>query len=88
MKNILSRWFRRKPKKEEHMKHFSQEYLDKLIAEHKLVSATITQIQVNAFAAYSSRHGIDNVHASLGSLKAKKVELEGMIDVLTEYLHG
>lgn len=85
-KNLL-RFFRKKSHKKEHMKQFSSEYLDKLIADHKLVSSTITQIQITGFGGYASRHGVDNVHAALGSLKAKKVELEGMIDVLTEYLN-
>ena len=69
------------------MQHFSTENLDKLDAEHRLVSATITQLQTVSYGQYASRHGSDAVIAAISNLKIKKIELEGQIDVLNDYLH-
>ena len=70
------------------MQHFSQEYLEKLTAEHKLVSATITHITHNKYPIFVRQHSVDVVTSAVSNLKTRKVELEGMIDILSEYLNG
>lgn len=70
------------------MQHFSDEYLERLIAEHKFVSATINHISQKEYTRFARAHGVDSVAAATNNLRAKRIELEGMIDVLTEYLHG
>jgi hypothetical protein len=85
---LFSRIFKTSDKKKElHMDIFTKEYCDSLIAEHKLVSATITHLQIVDFKKYASTHGHDKVQAAIASLSVKKVELEGKIDVLLEYLN-
>jgi hypothetical protein len=85
---ILSFIFKtKKSKKETHMNIFTRDYCDTLLAEHKLVSATITHLQVVDFKKYASTHGADRVQAAAATLSVRKVELEGMIDVLLEYLN-
>ena len=69
------------------MQHFSKEYLDRLIAEHKLVSATIAHLKGPALNRMVASHGNDAVAGAVNNLRAKKVELEGQIDVLAEYLN-
>ena len=73
------------------MNHFSQEFLDKLIAEHRLISAAILQLTSNhadnGYARYARTHGIDAVDQARKNLYTKKVELEAQIDVLREYLN-
>ena len=77
----------RKPRKESHMQVFTKEYLDQLIAEHKLVSASIAHIQTGGnYARFVRNHSQDAVAAGLGALMAKRVELEAKIDVLQDYL--
>jgi hypothetical protein len=67
------------------MQHFSHEYLDKLIAEHRLVSATI--LKLTNTPMYARNHG-SIVGEAVADLRVKKIQLEGMIDVLQEYLNG
>jgi len=69
------------------MQHFSQEYLEKLVAEHKLVSASIAHI-TSSIARYSQRHEGGSISQGVQNLKARKVELEGMMDVLGEFLNS
>lgn len=68
------------------MKQFSEEYRDKLINEHKLVSASITQITTHEWNRYARAHGAEVASAAVSNLKARKVELEAQIDVINEYL--
>lgn len=70
------------------MKHFSEEYRDKLINEHKLVSASINRLTTTDYPRQARAHGADTIHAAVQNLKAKKVELEAQIDVLNEFLEG
>lgn len=70
------------------MNHFSQEFLDRLIAEHKLVSSALTHIMHNKYPLFVRQHTVDVVAGAVSNLRTKKVELEAMIDVLTEYLHS
>ena len=70
------------------MLHFSKEYLENLQNEHKLVSAAISQITTHAYVRFARTHGADPVAAAASNLKARKVELEAQIDVLTEFLSG
>ena len=69
------------------MQHYSEEYLDKLVAEHRLVSATIVHIQAD-WNRIARNHTGTAASSAVSNLLAKKVELEGMIDVLREYLTG
>ena len=68
------------------MDHFSTEYLERLQNEHKLVATSITQLTVHDYPRYARAHGVDPVAGAVSNLKAKKVELEAMIDVLAEFL--
>jgi len=69
------------------MQKFSKEYLDDLIAEHRLVSASINHITHVQPARFFKTHGSDAIALALQNLHAKKVQLEAMIDVLTEYIN-
>jgi len=79
--------FKRKPKQiqDNHMEYFSQEFLDQLINEHKLVNASIHQL-TDRYKQYVQAHSPDALTAALTTLRGKKVELEAKIDVLSEYL--
>ena len=68
------------------MQHFSHEYLEKLVAEQRLVSATIHQLTITNF--YSGRHSGQSVSLAVDDLKIKRIQLEAMIDVLRDYLNG
>ena len=70
------------------MQHFSQEYLEKLIAEHKLVSASYAQLKTIHFKRQIQTHGMLAVEEALSKLATRKVELEAYIDTLTEFLNG
>lgn len=67
------------------MEYFSQEFLDQLINEHKLVNASIHQL-TDRYKQYVQAHSPDALTAALTTLRGKKVELEAKIDVLSEYL--
>lgn len=70
------------------MQHFSEEFRQKLINEHRLVSASIARLGEIEYAKYARAHGYDAAALALTNLKARKVELEVQIDVLTDFLHG
>jgi len=70
------------------MQQFSDEYRQKLINEHKLVSTSITRLTTTDWPRQARQHGADVVGAAVSNLKAKKVELEAQIDVLSEFLDG
>jgi hypothetical protein len=84
-------WFNKPLPKEKHMNHFSQEFLDKLIAEHRLISAAILQLSSkhsdSGYARYVRSHGVDAVDQARKNLYVRKVELEAQIDVLRDYLN-
>lgn len=82
----IFRWLA-KPKKEKHMDHFSQENLEKLVAEHRLVAASIAHMEKTEYPRFARTHGHDTVNGAISQLRIKKVQLEGMIDVLTAYLN-
>jgi hypothetical protein len=89
MKNLIRALFKEKtPKKESHMEMFSLEYRDKLVAEHKLISASIGHLQGDHMARFMHRHQSDPVRGALASMKVRKVELEAQIDVLNDFLTG
>jgi len=69
------------------MEYFSQEFLDQLINEHKLVNSSIHQL-IDRYKQYLPAHGADAMQAALTSLRGKKVELEAKIDVLGEFLRA
>ncbi len=69
------------------MEKFSKEYLNDLIAEHKLVSASINHIAQVQPAKFYRTHGADAVSLALQNLNSKRVQLEAMIDVLDEYIN-
>jgi citrate synthase len=79
--------FKRKPKKEKHMDYFSDEFRNKLIAEHKLIAASIARIETEQHI-YAQRHHLSSIANAISNLKARKIELEAQIDVLEDYLHG
>lgn len=91
MRKLLQWWLCKPPVKENHMNHFSQEFLDKLIAEHRLVSASILHLTGgtpnSAYTRFARAHGPDAVDQARKNLYAKKVELEAQIDVLKDYLN-
>ncbi len=68
------------------MEIFSKQYLSELVAEHKLVSASITRISEYDYPRFMKAHGVGPVDAALLELRSKKVQLEAKIDSLTEYL--
>lgn len=70
------------------MEYLSREFLNQLVAEHKLVSAAIGQILHQQYNTFSRNHGIPVVDAAVMNLKVKKLELEAKIDALSEYLNG
>lgn len=70
------------------MQYFSEEYREKLINEHKLISASISRLVEIEYAKYARAHGADIVTLAVSNLKARKVELEAHIDVLTDFLRG
>lgn len=80
--------FKRNKKEKKDMKHFSDEYREKLQNEHKLVSASITHLTTSGWPRFARAHGADVVTAAVSNLKVRKVELEAQIDVLTEFLDG
>lgn len=69
------------------MEHFSHEYVEKLIAEHRMICATIALVK-NEYAKRCREHNVASVDTALANMSARKVELEGYIDVLQEYLNG
>lgn len=71
------------------MKHFSHEYREHLINEHKMISASIVRLTDPQHGAmqYARAHGHDAVAAAASNLKTRKVELEAQIDLLTEFLN-
>ena len=87
IKKLLSLLKKQPPPKERHMQLFSREYLDALIAEHRLVSASIAHIQAPAnYNRFVRTNSYDSVALAISTLTAKRVELEAKIDVLNDYL--
>ena len=84
----MLKWWRKPKHKENHMNHFSQEYLEKLVAEHKLVSASLVQLKTLNYQRHSRVHGNVSVDTAISNMAARKVELEAYIDTLQEYLNG
>lgn len=72
---------------EKHMQHFSEEYKDKLVAEHRLISAALLKIAGTDHPRLCQQHGQSSVLGAISNLKSRRVELEGMIDVLNEHLN-
>lgn len=69
------------------MQYFSQEYLEKLVNEHKLVQASINRLtQKNAI--YRRENSIPIMDNALSNFRTRKLELEVQIDELTEFLNG
>lgn len=88
MKLLKTLFDRFKPKKKDiHMDHFSVEYRDKLVAEHRLVVAMLDRAS-EKYLYYRQRTSIPVIEAVMLDLKTKKFELELRIDVLTEFLES
>jgi len=89
MLEAFNRFFK-KPKPIEipkHMELFSHDYKDKLVAEHRLVSAAIAHMSnPHVFTNFARTHGNDVCVESLTNLRVQKVQLEAKIDVLSEFL--
>jgi hypothetical protein len=75
-----------KKEKEVNMEYFSTEYKDKLLNEHKLVTTTISRL-TQRYPLYAANHTGEAISLALTNLRGRKVELEGMIDVLDEFLN-
>ena len=85
----MLKWWRKRKQKEKDMQHYSQENMDKLIAEHRLVAASIAHLRNSGqYAKQQRNHGGQSVDAAIASMSARKVELEAYIDVLHEFLNG
>ena len=82
---IFKHLFKKKQESKDLMDYFSIEYRNKLINEHRLISTSVAHLSQHA-AQKARVHGHDAVAAAINNQMAKKVELEGMIDVLTEFL--
>jgi hypothetical protein len=80
--------FTRNKQKEKLMQHFSEEYRQSLINEHKLISVAIAQLVDTGYGKYARTHGVDAVQGAASKMRIRKVELEAMIDVLTDFIHG
>lgn len=71
------------------MQYFSEEYKDKLVNEHKLLTGSINFMQhPGNYAKYVRTHGVDLASAALNDMRIKKVQLEAKIDTLIEFLDG
>jgi hypothetical protein len=69
------------------MDHFSVEYRDKLVAEHRLVVAMLERAS-DKYIYYRQRTSAPIVESVMLDLKTQKFELELRIDVLTEFLES
>lgn len=69
------------------MDHFSVEYRDKLVAEHRLVVAMLERAS-DKYIYYKQRTNVPVIEGVMLDLKTKKFELELRIDVLTEFLES
>lgn len=88
IKFVMIKLFRRfKVKKETHMNLFSPEYMDQLVAEHKLVSVSIARLVDTDYARFAKTHGVMPVDNAVLELKSRKIQLEAMIDSLRDYLN-
>lgn len=85
--NILKFFKRNTQTRKQLMQYFSQEYLEKLVNEHKLVQASINRLtQKNAI--YRRENSIPIMDNALSNFRTRKLELEVQIDELTEFLNG
>jgi hypothetical protein len=69
------------------MKHFSEEYLEHLINEHRLVSVAIEKLSM-PYSTYLKNNGHQILIAAIDNLAIQKAELEVKIDVISEFLHS
>jgi hypothetical protein len=67
------------------MDMFSVEYKQKLVNEHKLVVASINQLNERRHM-YVQNHTIGFYDAAVAELKKDKIILEAKIDVLSDFL--
>jgi len=67
------------------MQYFSHEKLEQLVAEHKLLSATINHM-TDRFAHFSQQHSAQIANESLIKMRVRRAEIEAQIDVLGDYL--
>jgi hypothetical protein len=87
--NIKDLFTRKKktPERKQLMQHFSQEYLQSLVNEHKLIQASINRLtQRRAF--YVRENSVSVMDKALDNFRVRKMELEVQIDELNEFLHG
>jgi hypothetical protein len=69
------------------MDHFSIEYRDKLVAEHRLVVAMLERA-TEKYLYYRQRTTVPVIEGVMFDLKTQKFQLELRIDVLTEFLES
>lgn len=88
MKLLKTLFDRFKPKQKDiHMDHFSIEYRDKLVAEHRLVVAMLERA-TEKYLYYRQRTTVPVIEGVMFDLKTQKFQLELRIDVLTEFLES
>lgn len=70
------------------MQIFTQEYKEALIAEHKLINASLLRMTSTAAISgmYANRQGLEIFNMTKNNLLSKKLELEIKIDELIDFL--
>ena len=68
------------------VKHFSQEYLERLQHEHKLVNAALINLKNNP-RKYTQMTFMKPFDEAVLKLESEKIQLESKIDVLTSFLN-
>lgn len=71
------------------MNIFTREYLDSLVAEHKLLTASLNRMTQSAAAAsmYTNRYSTAVYDAARTNMVTRKLELEVKIDELMDFLN-
>ena len=70
------------------MKHFSQEYLERLQNEHRLVTAALINLKNNPRKYLGDvTRLISHIDEAVNKLESERVVLESKIDILNEFLN-
>lgn len=81
--------FRRKkpePQKEKLMQYFSEEYLEKLVNEHKFLQASINRLRKHSALYAQDVSNVPLIATALNNFYVRKLELEVQIDELRDFL--
>lgn len=71
--------------REKKVQLYSQDYLNKLAEEHKLITDAINRLRTDAH--FNRAYGAITVQGAIGNLMTKRIELEAQIEVLTDHLN-